>query len=149
SGAGPNEGRNIVKKVLCAIASFAVVVSLAVLAGPVGAAPGSTVYQHCPFSGIGPLGYPGCGFQFFDGNGASTVYAPTGFHEVATPSGGDNEVISGTVANDTGQSVIYGPNTGPPVTPGQTCYSFATGNTLPNWQLTISASGNFTLTCHS
>jgi len=87
-------------------------------------------------------------FGFWDGNGTFTTYAPSSVHDVLTPSGAETEVFKGTIANGTGQAVIYTANSGPPIPTGQTCFSFTTGNTTPDWQLTISASGNFTLTCH-
>ena len=90
----------------------------------------------------------GCNFGFWDGNGVLTTYAPDSYHDVLTPSGNETEVFKGTVANDTGQAVIYSANSGAPIPSGQTCYSFVTKNTTPDWQLTISASGNFTLVCH-
>jgi hypothetical protein len=94
-----------------------------------------------------PLVGPNYNFQFLDGNGTSTVVAPSYYQEVVTPSLNSNEVLKGTVANDTGQAVIYTADSGP-YAAGATCHSFATNNTTTNWQMTISASGNFTLTCH-
>jgi hypothetical protein len=95
-----------------------------------------------------PIIDSGYNFQFFDGNGNLALFTPTAYHEVVAPSGVNNEVLQGTIANDSGQAVIYSANSGPPVTAGQTCWDFATGNTTANWQMTISASGNYTLTCH-
>jgi hypothetical protein len=86
-------------------------------------------------------------FNFLDGNGAAVVVAPTYYQEVLAPSGVNTEVLKGTVANDSGQAVIYTADSGP-YAAGATCWDFATGNTSPDWQMTISAAGNFTLTCH-
>jgi hypothetical protein len=94
-----------------------------------------------------PLVGTGYNFNFFDGNGTGVVVAPTYYQEVVAPSLNSNEVLKGTVANGTGQAVIYTADSGP-FAAGATCHSFATGNTTTNWQMTISASGNFTLTCH-
>ena len=76
-----------------------------------------------------------------------SVTAAANYQEVVTPSLNSNEVLKGTVANDTGQAVIYTADSGP-YSAGATCHSFATNNTTTNWQMTISPSGNFTLTCH-
>jgi hypothetical protein len=94
-----------------------------------------------------PLVGGGYNFNFLDGNGTGTVVVPTYYQEVVTPSLNSNEVLKGTVANDTGQAVIYTADSGP-YAAGATCHSFATNNVTTNWQMTISASGNFTLTCH-
>ena len=94
-----------------------------------------------------PLVGTGYNFNFLDGNGANLVVAPTYYQEVVTPSLNSNEVLKGTVANDTGHAVIYTADSGP-YAAGATCHSFATNNTTTNWQMTISTSGNFTLTCH-
>jgi hypothetical protein len=101
---------------------------------------GAVVTKQCPAAS--------CNFSFWDGNGNLATYAPTSYLDVQTPSGNETEVFKGTIANDTGHAVIYTADSGPPVAPGQTCLSFATGNTTPDWQLTISASGNFSLECH-
>lgn len=90
----------------------------------------------------------GCNFQFFDGNGSLRLYEPDSYHDVLTPSGVETEVFKGTVPNDTGHAVIYSSNSGSPIDEGQTCYSFVTERKTTDWQETISASGNFTLTCH-
>jgi hypothetical protein len=68
--------------------------------------------------------------------------------KVLTPSGVNNEVLKGKVANDTGTQVVYTAFSGGPIPAGQTCWDFATGNSSTDWQMTIEASGNFTLTCH-
>ena len=47
-----------------------------------------------------------------------------------------------------GGAVIESADSGFPTPAGQTRYSFATENTTPDWQLTVSSSRNFTLTCH-
>jgi hypothetical protein len=66
-----------------------------------------------------------------------------------TPSGVHNQVLKGKVANDTGQAVIYTAESGDPIPAGQTCWDFnQAGNLTTDWQMTISAQGNYTLTCH-
>ena len=94
-----------------------------------------------------PLVGTGYNFNFLDGNGAPVVVAPTYYQEVVAPSLNSNEVLKGTVANDTGMAVIYTADSNP-YQVGATCHSFATNSTTTNWQMTISPSGNFTLTCH-
>lgn len=89
-----------------------------------------------------------CNFTFWDGNGFLSPYTPNSYHDVLTPSGVETEVFKGVIANDTGHAVIYNANSGYPIPANQTCYSFVTKNTTPDWQLTISASGNYTLECH-
>jgi hypothetical protein len=91
-------------------------------------------------------GLPGCQFNFFNGNGVRDLYNPTTFNDTQTPSGNENEHFEGTIANDTGVDVIY--TAASPLTAGEKCYSFVTEKTTLDWQLTISASGAYTLDCH-
>jgi hypothetical protein len=140
----------MMKAFLAALAVLAIAIAAPVaLAGN-----GAHVTNSCPSVGTNPFtGLPGCNFSFFDGNGNPAVYAPTSFQDVVKPSGNETEVFKGTIANDTGQAVIYTTNSGGPIPANQTCFSFVssvwpTAVTTPNWQETISASGNFTLTCH-
>jgi hypothetical protein len=110
---------------------------------------GATVTNQCP-TGTDVINeatiLPGCQFNFLNGNGAWEVYNPTTSTDVRTPSGNENEHFAGTVANDTGLDVVYTADS--PLTPGQSCYSFVTKKTTLDWQLTISASGAYTLDCH-
>lgn len=123
---------------LTALAGVAVAfgVAQAVSAGTGGA----VVTNACPGAS--------CNFGFWDGNGVFTTYAPTSYFDVVTPSGNETEVFKGTIPNDTGHAVIYTADSGPPIPASQTCWSFVTETTTPDWQLTISASGNFSLVCH-
>ncbi len=135
------------KKILLALGIVAVAVGIAV---PVAlAGPGATVKNQCP-TGVDVIdpatGLPGCQFNFYNGNGIMDLYNPTKFNDVQTPSGNENEHFEGTIANDTGLEVIY--TTDSPLTAGQSCYSFVTHTTTPDWQLTIGASGAYTLDCH-
>jgi hypothetical protein len=91
----------------------------------------------------------GYDFYFWNSNGVIQDFAPTYFQEVMTPSGVHNQVLKGKVANDTGQAVIYTAESGDPIPAGQTCWDFnQAGNLTTDWQMTISAQGNYTLTCH-
>lgn len=127
------------------ISLSAIVVGLALLITPA-FAKGATQVKDCA-----SVPYPlstYCNFGFWDGNGVFATYTPDSYHDVLTPSGNETEVFKGTIANDTGRAVIYNANSGTPIPSGQTCYSFVTQKTTPDWQLTISASGNYTLVCH-
>jgi hypothetical protein len=93
-------------------------------------------------------GHSGANFLFFNGNGVLQEFTPTYYQEVLTASGVHNEVLKGTVANDTGTQVVYTANSGGPVVAGQTAWDFNNGNTSTDWQLTIEPSGNYTLTAH-
>jgi hypothetical protein len=93
-------------------------------------------------------GLSGADFYFWNGDGVVQDFAPTYYQEVETPSGVHNEVLKGTVANDTGQVVTYSSDSGSPIPSGQTCWDFANGNTSTNWQMTIDTTGSYTLTCH-
>ena len=90
----------------------------------------------------------GYNFEFWNGNGVIQPAAPTYYQEVLTPSGVHNQVLKGTVANDTGGEVIYSAYSGGPIPNGQTCWDFANGNSSTDWTMTIDASGHYTLTCH-
>jgi hypothetical protein len=120
--------------------AFAGALALAVVGGALAVGPGATVTKACPVAS--------CNFGFWDGNGTFTTYAPTAYQDIQTPSGNETEVFKGTIANDTGHAVIYNSTSGAPVPAGQTCASFVTPNTTTDWQMTISASGNFSLVCH-
>ncbi len=93
-------------------------------------------------------GMTGYDFSFWNGNGVIQDFAPTSYQEVLTPSGVHNELLKGTVANDTGAPVVYSAYSGAPIPAGQTCWDFANGNASTDWQLTIDASGHYTLNCH-
>jgi hypothetical protein len=94
-------------------------------------------------------GLTGYDFFFWNGNGVVQDAAPTYFQEVLTPSGVHNEVLKGTVANDSGHAVVYTADSGDPVPAGQTCWDFnGPGNFTTDWQMTINTSGGYTLTCH-
>jgi hypothetical protein len=95
-----------------------------------------------------PLVGTGYNFVFWNGNGQETLFTPTYYQEVLTPSGVNNEVLKGRIANDTGQVVTYSANSGAPIPAGQTCWDFATGNESTHWQMTIDTSRNYTLNCH-
>jgi hypothetical protein len=89
----------------------------------------------------------GKNFMFWNGNGVMVNYQPSSYHDVLAPDGSETEVFKGVIANDTGDAVVYTAGVGP-VPADQTAWSFATNRTTPDWQLTISASGNYTLTAH-
>ena len=57
-------------------------------------------------------------------------------------------MLEGIVANDTGATVTYSANSGGPIPAGQECWSFTTGATSTDWQMTIDADGHYTLSCH-
>jgi hypothetical protein len=121
----------------------AVAASLLFVVPASGAGQGATVTNTCP------LGPGNCDFFFFDGNGTpNQKFVAADYHDVLGPDGKETETFHGTIANGTGHAVLYSSDSGPPVTPGQTCLSFATGRTTPDWQMVISASGNYSLVCH-
>jgi hypothetical protein len=93
-------------------------------------------------------GLTGADFYFWNGDGLIQDFAPTYYQEVETPSGVHNEVLKGSVTNDTGQVVTYTAGSGSPIPFGQTCWDFANGNTSTDWQMTIDTNGSYTLTCH-
>ena len=90
----------------------------------------------------------GANFGFWNGNGQFQQFNPTYYQEVLTPSGVHNEVLKGTVANDTGTQVVYTANSGGPIPAGQTAWDFNNGHSSTDWQLTIEPSGAYTLTAH-
>jgi len=110
-------------------------------------AEGAIQHNDCSSVPYPLAGYTGCNFGFFDGNGTSVTYQPSFYHDVLTPSGNETEVFEGVVANNTGKTVIYSANSGSPVTPNQTCYSFVTKDATLHWQLVINATGDYTLVC--
>ena len=122
------------------IAAFAVVLSPFFLLSAYAAGDGASVTDTCPAAS--------CDFVFWDGNGTLTTFKVDDYHDVVAPNGQENETFTGKVANNTGHAVLYTTDGGPPVPAGQTCYSFVTKNTTPDWQLTISASGHYSLACH-
>jgi hypothetical protein len=133
--------KNNVKKILLGlVAAVAVAIAVPVAFGGSG---GATVTTTCayPISGLS-----GCQFNYWNGDGAREIYNPTSYNDVITPSGVENEHFEGTTTNTTGHDVVY--TTSTPLTTGDSCYSFATKNTTTNWQLTINASGAYTLDCH-
>jgi hypothetical protein len=136
------------KKLMLLFVAVLALASVGVAASVATAGNGATVLtmENTP-SPAHPLVGTGYNFIMLDGNGAWTTVAPTDYKEVLAPSGVNNQVLKGTVANDTGHDVIYTADSGP-YAAGATCHDFATNNTTTDWQMTISASGNFTLTCH-
>jgi hypothetical protein len=136
-----------VKKILIALAAALVVVAVAVPMALAGG--GAQVTDKCPTIGTNKVtGLPGCQFNYFNGNGVMGLYNPTSFHDVLTPSGVENESFQGTIANGTGQVVTYSAHSGAPIPAGDTCYSFVSGNTTTDWQMTIQPSGAYNLDCH-
>jgi hypothetical protein len=125
---------NVLKKSLVGLVSAA---ALTVGVAGVASAKGATQVNETA----------GKSFLFWDGNGQMVTYQPSSYHDVVAPDGSETEVFKGVVANDTGDSVVYTAGVGP-VPADQTAWSFATKRTTPDWQLTISASGNYTLTAH-
>ncbi len=95
-----------------------------------------------------PYSYTDCSFDFWNGNGIMSKYSPISYHDVITPSGNENEMFTGVIANDTGHDVVYSAFSGSPIPAGATCYSFVTQHQTDNWLLTIDALGNFSLECH-
>lgn len=136
------------KKILFALVVAAAAVAVAV---PVAFAGGNGAQSlsQCPTSGINSVtGLPGCEFNYFDGNGAMSLYTPSSFHDVTTPSGVENESFQGKTSNNTGGVVTYSAYSGAPIPAGSTCYSFVSGKTTADWQMTIQASGDYSLDCH-
>jgi hypothetical protein len=120
----------------------AVVLAFAV---PAMAGSGAVITNTATHSIPGEAGY---NFSFWNGNGDFVSFAPTYYQEVLTPSGVNNEVLKGQVANDTGAEVVYSAFSGGPIPSGQSCWDFQTGQTSTDWQMTIEASGAYTLACH-
>jgi hypothetical protein len=127
------------------ITAGALVALAAAFAIPAMAGNGAVITNTAKVSIPGQTGY---NFIFWNGNGIQQPFAPTYYQEVLTPSGVNNEVLKGTVANDTGAPVVYSAFSGGPIPSGQPCWDFATGNTSTDWQMNIDVSGNYTLTCH-
>lgn len=135
------------KKVLFALAVAIVAVVIAVPAAFAGA--GAHVLNSCPSNDTNPVtGLPSCEFNYFDGNGNMSLYNPSTFHDVITPSGVENESFQGNTANNTGEVVTYSAYSGAPIPAGSTCYSFASNKTTTDWQMTIQPSGAYDLECH-
>ena len=140
-------GKNMKRLIVLASLALAVAVAAVAFAIPAMAGGGTgaviTNTAEAPISGL--TGYD---FFFWNGNGIIQDFAPTYYQEVLTPSGVHNEVLKGTVANDTGGDVIYSAYSGAPIPDGQTCWDFHNGNASTDWTMTIDASGHYTLTCH-
>ena len=129
------------KIVLGLVAATAVAAPLVFAAGPASAAGAQQETDPA-----------GKSFTFWDGNGYMPGdniknFVPSSYHDVVTPNGAENEVFKGVIANDTGGEVVYTAGVGP-VPADQKCGSFVTGRTTPDWEMTIGASGKYTLTCH-
>ena len=135
-------GKRIATIAACAVLTFGAFGGLVSAAGA-GPGNGATQANGCPTTAAQ------CSFVFFDGNGALTLYVPSAYHDVITPSGNETETFRGSnIPNDTGHAVVYRTDSGAPVPPGQTCLSFQTGHTTTDWQLTITPNGGFSLECH-
>ena len=128
------------KILVLVIAASAVVLSPFFLSPANAAGNGAAVTDTCPAAS--------CDFLFWDGNATLTTFKVVDYHDVVAPNGHETETFTGKVANDTGHAVLYTTDSGFPVPAAQTCYSFVTENTTPDWQLTISASGHYSLACH-
>jgi hypothetical protein len=135
-----------VKKILLALVAALATVAVAVPVASAGTDNGIKILTQCPSPGVVnlPTQLPGCQFNFFNGDGVREIYNPTSFTDVKTPFG-ETEHFGGTITNGTGKWVLY--STLSPLTKGQSCYSFATGRTTPDWLLTISPSGAYSLDC--
>jgi hypothetical protein len=140
-------GENM-KRVI-ALAGLALAVAVAAIAFAVpamaGNGNGAVITNTAAVSIPNQTGY---NFDFWNGNGVIQPAAPTYFQEVLTPSGVHNQVLKGTVANDTGGEVVYSAYSGYPIPTGQTCFDFANGHESTGWTMTIDASGHYTLACH-
>jgi hypothetical protein len=125
-------------------------VAAVAIAAPAMAGNGATIKNMTtnPTAVAPLLGTSGYNFSFWNGNGEMQEFAPTSYHEVFTPSGNNNQVLKGIVANDTGAPVTYSSNSGGPIPAGQQCWDFGSGKLSTDWQMTIDADGNFTLSCH-
>lgn len=113
--------------------------AIAAFGAPAAAAP-AVVRNECPNVDCQD-------FLFWDGNGAFVNVLVDQYHDVMRGNGSETETFKGTVANDTGNAVIYSPVSGSPIPADQLCGSFASGRTTSDWQMTISASGNYSLVC--
>ena len=134
---------NVVLGLVMALGAAAV--ASVVFVVPAMAGNGATITNTATKSIDGQKGY---NFIFWNGNGVQQQITPSYYQEVLTPSGVHNEVLQGTVANDTGAPVTYSANSGGPIPAGQQCWDFANGNLSTDWQMTIDTNGNFTLNCH-
>ena len=125
-------------------------VAAVVLAVPAMAGPGATIktMDNTP-NAVNPIVGSGYNFTFWNGNGAEVPFTPSYYQEVFTPSGVNNQVLKGIVANDTGAPVTYTTNSGGVIPAGQQCWDFGkAGNLSSDWSMTIEADGHYTLTCH-
>ena len=137
-------------KRLTMLAGLALAIAVAAIAFAVPAMAGNGNGAVITNTALAPIPGEGGGynFSFWNGNGVFLPAAPTYYQEVLTPSGVHNQVLKGTVANDTGGEVIYSAYSGGPIPNGQTCWDFNNGNASTDWTMTIDASGHYTLTCH-
>ncbi len=126
-------------------------VAAVVLAVPAMAGPGATIktMETTPAPANPIPGQTGYNFIFWNANGVQQDFAPSYYQEVFTPSGVNNQVLKGIVANDTGVPVTYSANSGGPIPAGQQCWDFGkVGNLSTDWSMTIEADGHYTLSCH-
>jgi hypothetical protein len=126
-------------------------VAAVVLAAPAIAGNGATIKDMTTNpTPVNPIpGLTSYNFTFWNGNGELQEFEPTSYHEVFTPSGNNNQVLKGIVANDTGAPVTYSATSGDPIPAGQQCWDFGkAGNLSTDWSMTIDADGHFTLNCH-
>jgi hypothetical protein len=147
---GGAEERGETMKRATTVTSFALALAIAAVAAaffvvPALAGNGATITNTAakPIPGL-----VGSDFYFWNGDGVVQDFAPTYYQEVMTPSGVHNEVLKGVVANSTGLPVVYTATSGGPIPAGQGCWDFANGRTSQDWQMTIDASGQYTLNCH-
>ena len=130
--------------VLVVAAVAAVVLAVPAMAGNGATQKDMTTNPTAAFPLIGT----GYNFIFWNGNGDLVEFAPTSYQEVFTPSGNNNQVLKGIVANDTGTPVTYSATSGGPIPAGQQCSDFGSGKLSTDWSMTINADGKYTLTCH-
>jgi hypothetical protein len=97
--------------------------------------------------GKGELGQAGS--RAFDGNGlADQRVRRRSVQGCEHPDGRETESSNGDTTDGTGHAVISSAYGGAPGDLGVACSSVTGGRTTLDWQLTISASGNFSLVCH-
>jgi hypothetical protein len=146
----PQQRKEEMKRFTALSALAVAAISAVVLAVPAMAGPGATIKDMttnpAPVAGI--PGMTGYNFSFWNGNGDLVEFAPSSYHEVFTPSGNNNQVLKGVVANNTGAPVTYSANSGGPIPAGQQCWDFGSGKLSTDWSMTIEADGAWTLNCH-
>ena len=88
-----------------------------------------------------------CGL--LDGNGRPAVADSS--HAVITPSGNESMTCQATVTPPAGGSAVQWDSTNPGSSDGMCGMPDGNGGTVPtsNWQETVSADGQATLTCHT